>query len=115
MFDRRYSCVTSLCTSTICWSKLLDASIFSPDTTHSGHGKEIAATLPLAYDAIITISGDGLPYEVINGLAERKDARQAFQKISVVPLPGGSANAFCINLLGVKVWEDSSMRYLTET
>ncbi|KAG8848881.1 sphinganine kinase lcb4 [Tulasnella sp. 330] len=71
-------------------------------TTHSGHGKEIAATLPLTYDAIITISGDGLPYEVINGFAERKDARLAFQKVSVVPIPGGSANAFSINILGVK-------------
>ncbi|KAG9002411.1 sphinganine kinase lcb4 [Tulasnella sp. JGI-2019a] len=71
-------------------------------TTHSGHGSEIAATLPLTYDAIITMSGDGLPYEVINGFAKRADARSAFQQVAVIPLPGGSANAFCINLLGPK-------------
>ncbi|KAG8996044.1 sphinganine kinase lcb4 [Tulasnella sp. JGI-2019a] len=71
-------------------------------TTHSGHGSEIAATLPLTYDAIITMSGDGLPYEVINGFAERADARSVFQQVAVVPLPGGSANAFSINLSGPK-------------
>lgn len=60
-------------------------------------------TLPLTYDAVITVSGDGTPYEVINGFAKRLDARTAFEKVAVVPIPAGSGNAFSLNLLGLVV------------
>lgn len=73
------------------------------DTTHAGHAKEIAAALPLEYDAVVTVSGDGSAYEVINGFAERLDAKIAFNRTAVVPIPSGSANAFSLNLLGSKV------------
>ncbi|KAG8964136.1 sphinganine kinase lcb4 [Tulasnella sp. 425] len=70
-------------------------------TTHGGHAGEMCLTLPLTYDAIITVSGDGTPYEVINGFAKRLDARAAFEKVAVVPIPAGSGNAFSLNLLGL--------------
>ncbi|KAG8908853.1 sphinganine kinase lcb4 [Tulasnella sp. 408] len=70
-------------------------------TTHGGHAGELCLTLPLTYDAVITVSGDGTPYEVINGFAKRLDARTAFEKVAVVPIPAGSGNAFSLNLLGL--------------
>jgi sphingosine kinase len=50
---------------------------------------------------IATASGDGLVYEVINGLAARPDAKKAL-RIPIAPIPTGSANALCINLFGVE-------------
>lgn len=49
---------------------------------------------------IATASGDGLVYEVLNGLAARKDAKKAL-RIPIAPIPTGSANALSINLFGV--------------
>ncbi|ORY28466.1 ATP-NAD kinase-like domain-containing protein [Naematelia encephala] len=71
------------------------------ETTHKLHAEEIARDMDLSYDVIVTCSGDGLVYEVINGLAARKDARKAL-KVPIAPIPTGSANAICINLFGVK-------------
>lgn len=83
---------------------ILDAAQSSYDTeftTHRFHAEEIATALPLKYDAILALSGDGLPHEILNGLASRVDARAAL-RTPVVPVPTGSANAFNINLMGVK-------------
>ncbi|KAG8994072.1 sphinganine kinase lcb4, partial [Tulasnella sp. 427] len=70
-------------------------------TTHGGHAGDMCTTLPLTYDAVLTVSGDGTPYEVVNGFAKRPDARTAFEKVAVVPIPAGSGNAFSLNILGV--------------
>lgn len=53
-------------------------------------------------DGILALSGDGLPHEIINGLASRVDAVTAL-RVPVVPVPTGSANGFNINLQGPKV------------
>nr|ODN99905.1 D-erythro-sphingosine kinase [Cryptococcus depauperatus CBS 7855] len=71
------------------------------ETTHRSHAEEIAHSMALEYDVIATASGDGLVYEVLNGLASRLDARHAL-KTPIAPIPTGSANAVCINLFGVK-------------
>ena len=44
------------------------------------------------YRGILVISGDGLVYEVLNGLMDRPDWQQAI-KIPFGQIPGGSANA----------------------
>lgn len=49
------------------------------------------------YAGIVSISGDGLPHEIINALATRPDSEEAL-KIGVAPLPGGSANAIVKNI-----------------
>ena len=70
-------------------------------TAHRGHAIELAQNLDVdAYDAVACCSGDGLPHEVFNGLAKRKDAARALRKIAVVQLPCGSGNAMCWNLCG---------------
>lgn len=46
------------------------------------------------------ISGDGSIHEIFNGLAARPDGLAALARIPIVPIPGGSANSLCVNLLG---------------
>lgn len=75
---------------------------FCLDTTHRGHAKDIAKLLPLDFDAVVTVSGDGLVHEVMNGFAEHADPVRAFQ-IPLAPIPTGSGNGLSLNLLGLEV------------
>lgn len=70
-------------------------------TTHRFHAQEIAQALPLEYDAIVALSGDGLLHEILNGLAMRADVAKAIHT-PVVPVPTGSANGFNLNLQGLE-------------
>lgn len=73
-------------------------------TTHSGHAVEIAKKMDVdKYDVIACASGDGLPHEVFNGLAQQNKARRALRKVAVVQLPCGSGNAMSLNLNGTDV------------
>jgi len=70
-------------------------------TQYSGHAKEIARNLDVnAYDVLASASGDGLPHEVINGLAMKSNAAEALRKVAVVQLPCGTGNAMSWNLSG---------------
>ncbi|KAL1961960.1 hypothetical protein VTN77DRAFT_741 [Rasamsonia byssochlamydoides] len=70
-------------------------------TQYCGHAADIAEQIDTdAYDAVVCCSGDGLPYEVFNGLARKPNAAEALSKIAVALLPGGSGNAMAWNLTG---------------
>lgn len=70
-------------------------------TTHSEHAVDLARDMDLdAFDVVVACSGDGLPYEVFNGLGRRADARRALARMPVVLLPCGSGNAMACNLYG---------------
>lgn len=70
-------------------------------TQYRGHAEEIAQHLdPDAFDVIAACSGDGLPYEVFNGLGRKSNARRALAKVAVVQLPCGTGNAMSWNLNG---------------
>lgn len=70
-------------------------------TTHKGEAITISEKLDIeAFDVIASVSGDGLPHEVFNGLGRRPDAKKALSKIAVVNIPGGSGNAMSCNLTG---------------
>ncbi|KAJ5224617.1 uncharacterized protein N7469_008120 [Penicillium citrinum] len=72
-------------------------------TEYRGHAIKIAEHLDLdAYDAIICCSGDGLPYEVFNGLGKRPNGREALAKMAVALLPCGSGNGMTWNCLGTE-------------
>lgn len=58
--------------------------------------------MDLEYDALVSVSGDGLIHEVMNGFAQHPLSAEAF-KIPIAPIPAGSGNGTCLNLLGVKV------------
>ncbi|KAF8905782.1 ATP-NAD kinase-like domain-containing protein [Gymnopilus junonius] len=63
---------------------------------------EVARTLPIdQYDAVVTVSGDGLIHEVLNGFAEHPESIKAL-KIPIAPVPTGSGNALSLNLLGIE-------------
>ncbi|KAG0209453.1 sphinganine kinase lcb4 [Mortierella sp. GBA30] len=61
-------------------------------TTHRYHAKEIARDLNIRqFDAIVTISGDGVLHEVINGLMDRPDAVLAHKlPLGAIPADHGS-------------------------
>lgn len=44
------------------------------------------------YDGIVTVSGDGLIHEVVNGLYRRNDCLQLMSSMTIGFIPGGSAN-----------------------
>ncbi|KAJ5950347.1 uncharacterized protein N7479_008760 [Penicillium vulpinum] len=70
-------------------------------TEYRGHAIEIAENLDIdAYDAVVCCSGDGLPYEVFNGLGKRPDARKALAQTAVALLPCGSGNGLTWNAFG---------------
>ncbi|CEP16897.1 hypothetical protein [Parasitella parasitica] len=72
-------------------------------TEHQGHALQIAQDLDIhAYDAIVTVSGDGVIHEVINGFLKRPDAREAMKQVSIGIIPGGTGNSLIISLLGEK-------------
>lgn len=69
-------------------------------TRRKDHAKSIAKNLDVgSYDGILSVGGDGLFHEVINGLGERDDYLEAF-KLPVCMIPGGSGNAFSYNATG---------------
>ncbi|KAI1086762.1 sphingoid long chain base kinase [Rostrohypoxylon terebratum] len=83
---------------------LFEAARMSLDVTRtkfSGEAIGICENLDIdAYDIVIPCSGDGLPYECINGLGKRQDARKALRQIAVAHIPCGSGNAMSCNLNG---------------
>jgi sphingosine kinase len=58
------------------------------------------------YDAIVTVSGDGVIHEIINGFLQRPDARDAIKKVSLGIIPGGTSNSLSISMLGEKLGFD---------
>jgi sphingosine kinase len=81
--------------------KAARCSIDMVKTKYRGEALEIAERLDIeAFDVVAACSGDGLPYEVFNGLGKRPDAKKALSKIAVVNVPCGSGNAMSCNLNG---------------
>ncbi|CDK25396.1 unnamed protein product [Kuraishia capsulata CBS 1993] len=70
-------------------------------TTYHQHAIDIGREIDIAkYDMIACCSGDGIPYEIINGLYQREDRVEAFNKLIVTQLPCGSGNALSISCHG---------------
>ena len=72
------------------------------ETERHGHAFDYVKTLSLEYDAIVTVSGDGLIHEVLNGLAQHENPMKALD-ISLAPIPAGSGNGLALNLIGIEV------------
>ncbi|XP_074647436.1 sphingosine kinase 1-like [Tubulanus polymorphus] len=67
-------------------------------TEYANHARNIMKLLTLSeWAGVIIVSGDGLIFEVVNGLMERDDWREAI-KLPIGALPGGSSNALCCAL-----------------
>ncbi|XP_073458799.1 sphingosine kinase 2 [Aquarana catesbeiana] len=68
-------------------------------TERQNHARELVQTINLEeWDGIVVISGDGLLFEVINGLMERSDWEDAIKMpIGILPCGSGNALAGAIN------------------
>jgi len=70
-------------------------------TTHSAHAEEIGEELDIdKWDVVACCSGDGVPYEIWNGLGRKKNARAALAKVAVTQLPCGTGNALSFSCNG---------------
>jgi sphingosine kinase len=70
-------------------------------TERVGHGVELVREMDIdAHDILVACSGDGLPHECFNGLAQRPDPRYALEQMPVVMIPCGSGNGMALNLFG---------------
>ncbi|XP_035680290.1 sphingosine kinase 1-like [Branchiostoma floridae] len=75
-----------------------DVSISVVTTEYSGHAFDVVQSTDLsAWGGIVVVSGDGVLYEVVNGLMSRPDWEQAI-KIPLGILPAGSGNGLCYSI-----------------
>lgn len=71
------------------------------NTKYRGHAVDIAEKVDInSYDVIAACSGDGVIYEIFNGLGKKANAGEALSKIAVAHIPCGSGNAMSWNLYG---------------
>ncbi|XP_010872794.1 sphingosine kinase 1 [Esox lucius] len=67
-------------------------------TEHQNHARDLVRETDLSqWDALVILSGDGLLFEVVNGLLEREDWEEAIQTPLGI-LPGGSGNALAASV-----------------
>ncbi|XP_061030214.1 sphingosine kinase 2 isoform X4 [Eubalaena glacialis] len=71
-------------------------------TERHNHARELVQGLSLSeWDGIVTVSGDGLLYEVLNGLLERPDWEEAVKTpVGILPCGSGNALAGAVNQHG---------------
>jgi sphingosine kinase len=71
------------------------------ETAYAGQAKEVSTQLDLTeFHGIITVSGDGLLHEVVNGLMERPDWRSAIRTpVGVIAAGSGNGLAKSLNAL----------------
>lgn len=69
------------------------------ETEHMFHARDYVAECPLEklYDGVVTVSGDGLLNEVVQGMMLREDSTQA-RKVPIAAIPGGSGNGLAVSL-----------------
>lgn len=72
-------------------------------TTHANHAMEHVTALDrqniLSLDGIATVGGDGILAEVVNGIRARSDSREVFDKVPLIPIPGGTSNGLVKSIL----------------
>ncbi|XP_049862628.1 sphingosine kinase 2-like isoform X1 [Schistocerca gregaria] len=62
-------------------------------TKHAGYARDFVRSRDIyQWRAIVVVGGDGILFEVINGLFERPDWQQAFKEIGIGIIPCGSGN-----------------------
>jgi len=58
--------------------------------------------MPLDFDVVACVSGDGLIHEILNGFADHEHPTKALD-IPIGPIPTGSGNGLSLNLFGLDV------------
>lgn len=69
--------------------KLADVEVVLLVTERANHAYEYMTKCNLDdIDLVLTVGGDGILFEVINGLYSRDDVRNAIEPVPVFPIPG---------------------------
>jgi len=70
------------------------------ETEYAGHAQDFARDKVNLDDchALVTVSGDGLLHEVIQGLMQRPDAAEAIRRVHLGVIPAGSGNGLAAAL-----------------
>ena len=69
-------------------------------TEKADHAKEFMMTVDAsAFDVVLAIGGDGLFYEVIQGLSTRPDSMFILSKLPLAAIPGGTGNGLAKTVL----------------
>lgn len=72
-------------------------------TEKAGHAKHHLQNLDFSdFDGVVSVSGDGLFHEIVNGLMGRTDWEHLKQKISLGIIPGGTSNGLVKSLLDLQ-------------
>lgn len=82
-------------------SRALDIQCTKVVTERRNHARDYIKEMPAdefsKFDGVVTIGGDGIPHEVVNGFCSRPDYKQL--KLVMGLLPGGSGCALLFNML----------------
>ena len=91
----------SIWTNTV--SKMLHEADIKVDlliTEYSNHAKNYVHQLNRGlYAAILCIGGDGMVFEVMNGIKSRSDCSEFFATVAIVHVPGGTGNGLAKSVL----------------
>ena len=69
-------------------------------TERRNHAKEIVAALgPGEYQGIVSVSGDGLIHEIINGIMSRPDREDFLKFVTLGIIPAGTSNGLFVSMI----------------
>ena len=70
-------------------------------TTHAKHACNHICNLDnlISFDGIVTIGGDGILAEIVEGIGLRSDAISIFKTVPLIPIPGGTSNGLVKSIL----------------
>mmetsp|Transcript_12866 Transcript_12866/g.51347 ORF Transcript_12866/g.51347 Transcript_12866/m.51347 type:complete len:559 (+) Transcript_12866:28-1704(+) len=81
-------------------------------TTHFNHAREIARDLKGGvFESVVTLGGDGMLYEVLNGILDQQGGAELLSQLSLGVIPAGTGNGICASL-DVAGPEDAMLRVL---
>jgi sphingosine kinase len=72
-------------------------------TTHANHARDVVSTMErqelLSFDSVAGVGGDGIMFEITNGIAMRADSAEVFRSVALIPIPGGTGNGLAKSIL----------------
>lgn len=71
-------------------------------TQYANHAKEYVINpnnLGPEIEAVVIVGGDGLLFEVVNGIGSREDSEALFKRLVLAPIPGGTGNGLVKSIL----------------
>ena len=70
-------------------------------TTHAKHACNYICNLEnlISFDGVVTVGGDGILAEIVEGIGLRADAVDIFKTVPLIPIPGGTSNGLVKSIL----------------